>query len=142
MFTVNEDKTITMHRGDTGAYFVRARKMNSGNPWYPDDRMIFTVRDASGAVVLQRFYRLDDDDGLGNGKVCIQFHNNDTDQLANGQYTTERRYVISARWNGEAPTGMCVDALTAGVRIVDGVTVRVPKLGQSTLTIGDIYGEV
>ena len=142
MFILDTEKgSITLHRGDTGAYYVRARK-KSGDPWNQEDRMIYTIRDVNGDVVLQRFYRLDDDEGLGNGKVCIQFHNNDTDKWPNGSYTTERRYVIDPRWDGEAPEGWCLNALTADAAIVDGSMVRVPELGQSTLVLTDIYGEV
>ena len=142
MFQINRATgEITMHRGDTGAFTVHATR-KSGRDWTENDRLLWTVRNASGEIVLQRFYRLDDDEGLGNGVVEIQLHNNDTDILANGIYSTERRYVISPRWNGTAPTGMCVNALTAGVRMVDGNVARVPRGGQSTMTLIDIYGEV
>ena len=134
-----ENGNITMHRGDTGAYKVKATR-KSGNAWTSADRMIFTVRDAEGNIMLQRFYRLDTE--LGDGRTVIQFHNNDTDQLDGGVYNAERRYVINARWNGAAPEGDCVNALTAGVRIVDGDVVRVPEHGQFNITISDIYGEV
>lgn len=142
MFSINHDTgDITMHRGDTGAFKVSATR-SSGEDWTEDDRMLWTVRSASGDIVMQRFYRLDDDEGLGNGVVEIQFHNNDTDQWDNGIYNTERRYIVNAYWDGEAPEGNCVDALTAGVRIVDGDIVRVPEHGQATMSLSDIYGEV
>lgn len=139
MFVLADDGSITMHRGDTGAILVKATKKN-GEAWTADDRMIFTIRNQSGEIVLQRFYRLDTD--AGNGFCLIQFHNNDTDEWENGQYFTERRYVINPKWDGDAPTGDAVDALNAGVRMIDGDTVRVPENGQSSLTINDIYGEV
>lgn len=132
---------VTMHRGDTGAYKVSATR-KSGAAWTENDRMLFTVRAGDGTIVMQRFYRLDDDEGLGNGVVEIQFHNNDTDTWANGTYSVERRYVVNPYWDGTAPTGMCVDALTAGVRMVDGDIVRVPATGQTSMSLADIYGEV
>ena len=141
MFSTDTVGNITMHRGDTGAFKVTATQ-GSGDAWTSSDRMLYTVRNGAGDIVLQRFYRLDDDEGLGNGKVEIQFHNNDTDQWANGTYNAERRYIVNAYWDGTAPTGMCVDALTAGVRIVDGDLVRVPANGQTTISVNDIYGEV
>lgn len=140
MFNVNDTGTaITMHAGDTGAFKVKATR-TSGTDWTEDDRMLFTIRNSSGEIVMQRFYRLDDDDGLGNGVVEIQFHNNDTDTWAPGTYSMERRYDVNAYWDGTAPEGMCVDALTAGVRMVDGDVVR--TVVQGSLTIQGILGEI
>lgn len=139
MFRRDEKGAITMHRGDTGAFKVRARK-GSGAAWTEDDRMIWTVKNAQGEIVMQRLYRLDTE--LGDGIAEIQFHNNDTDSWDNGSYITERRYVINAFWDGDAPAGDVVDAMTAGVRIIDGHVVRVPEYGQQTMDINDVYGEV
>lgn len=139
MFTRDENGNITMHRGDTGAFVVRAAK-ESGNTWTENDRMLFTVKNAAGDVVLQRIYRLDTD--LGDGKIETQFHNNDTDEWENGIYNAERRYIINCRWDGEAPEGDCVNALAIDARIVDGDVVRVPETGQFTISVNDIYGEV
>ena len=142
MFNVDlETKEIRMHRGDTGSFKVEAAR-KSGAEWSAEDRMLFTVKNDSGDVVMQRIYRLDDAFGLGNGVVLMEFHNDDTDSWANGQYKTEWRYIIGPYWSGEAPTGRCVDALRENVRMVEGDVVRVPAGGQSTLTIDDIYGEV
>ena len=140
MFERNADATqITMHAGDTGAFKVKATR-SSGEDWTADDRLLFTIRDAGGAIVLQRFYRLDDDEGLGNGVVEIQFHNNDTDEWPVGTYSTERRYDINPRWNGTPPEGMCVNALTAGVRMIEGDVVRTKV--QGTLTINGVLGDI
>lgn len=142
MFIVDFEKgDIQMHRGDTGAFKVHCAR-GSGEEWTEDDRMIFTVKNQQGEIVIQRFYRLDDAWDLGDGIVQIEFHNDDTDHLENGQYQTERRYIVSPIWEGTAPTSRVADALTAGARIIDGSIVRVPKTGQSMLTIDDIYGEV
>lgn len=139
MFHVNSTGTeITLHAGDTGAFKVKATR-SSGEDWTSDDRMLLTIR-KDGEIVMQRFYRLDDDEGLGNGVVEIQFHNNDTDTWEPGSYEMERRYNINPRWNGTAPEGMCVNALTAGVRMVEGDVVRTAI--QGTLTIQGIMGEI
>ena len=129
----------SLHAGDTGAFKIHATR-KSGTDWTSADRMLFTVRNASNEIVMQRFYRLDDDEGLGNGVVEIQFHNNDTDTWPAGAYTTERRYDVNALWSGTAPEGMCVNALTAGVRMLDGDVVR--TVVQGTLTIMGIYGDI
>ena len=140
MFNVDlETMNITMHRGDTGSFKLAASR-ESGDAWTEDDRLLFTIKDQNNVVVIQRFYRLDDQYDLGDGKVLIEFHNDDTDSLENGMYSVEARFVISPVWSGTAPTARCVDALTAGVRMVEGSIVRT-KI-QSTLEINDIYGEV
>jgi len=140
MFAVDlETMAITMHRGDTGSFKIHAERA-SGDAWTENDRLLFTVKDGQGDVVLQRFYRLDDQWDLGDGTVLVEFHNNDTDTWQNGQYSTELRYNIEPIWNGTVPTGRCVNALTAGVRMTDGAIVR--TVLQSTMTIDDIYGEV
>ena len=142
MFNVNlETGEITMHRGDTGSYVLHASR-SDGSEWTEDDRLLYTVKNQQGEVVLQRFYRLDDQYGLGDGVVLVEFHNDDTDTWDNGQYAVERRYVIDPIWEGTAPTSRCANALTANARMVEGSIVRVPATGQTSMTLSDIYGEV
>lgn len=144
MFQINsETGAITMHRGDTGAFLVTAARDDEA-AWTAADRLIWTVRSSTGDIVIQRYYRLDDDSGLGNGVVQVELHNDDTDDLAVGSYQLERRYVVNAYWDGDgtAPDGACVDALTAANQIVDGDIVRVPENGQSTLTLSTVYADV
>ena len=140
MFSYNENATeITMHAGDTGAFKIHATR-KTGTDWDEHDRMLFTVMNQAGEKVMQRIYRLDDDEGLGNGVIEIQFHNNDTDQWAPGTYSTERRYDIHPSWDGTPPEGMCVNALTAGVKMIEGHVVR--TVVQGTLTIQGVLGEI
>jgi hypothetical protein len=140
MFNYNANATeITMHAGDTGAFKVHATR-KSGADWTSDDRMLFTVMNGGGDIVMQRFYRLDDDEGLGNGVVEIQFHNNDTDEWEPGTYNMERRYDVNPRWTGTPPEGMCVDALTAGVEMIEGDVVR--TVVQGTITIQGVLGKI
>lgn len=139
MFNVDETGNVTMHQGDTGAYKVHATRQ-TGEAWTSDDRLLFTIRNSAGDIVIQRIYRLDDDDGLGNGVVEIQFHNSDTDSLPNGTYQVERRYNIHPYWDGTPPEGMCVDALTADARMIEGDCVR--TVFQGNLTISDVYGDI
>jgi hypothetical protein len=130
---------ITMHRGDTGSKWVHATR-GSGDDWTDDDRCLFTVRNTSGEVVIQRIYRLDDQWGAGNGYFLMEFHNNDTDTLPEGIYNTEWRFDISPQWNGTAPTGRCVNGMTAGVRMIEGSVVRT-KI-QSTMTLNGVLGDI
>ena len=130
---------IRMNRGDTGSFKIGATR-ESGTAWTSDDRMLFTVRNSAWEIVMQRFYRLDDQWGLGNGVVLVEFHNDDTDKWSNGVYDVEVRYNIDPVWTGTAPEGRCVNALTAGVSMIEGDVVRTRI--HSTLTIEEIYGEV
>ena len=140
MFNFEKDTcNITMHRGDTGSVWIHAAR-KSGAEWTADDRCLFTVKNAQGEVVMQRIYRLDDQWGAGDGYFLMEFHNNDTDEWANGSYQCEWRYNIAPSWDGTAPMGRCVDGLTAGVRMVEGAVVR--TVVQSNMTISDVYGEV
>ena len=140
MFKLDPDTmNITMHRGDTGAFFVGAER-ESGTAWTEDDRMLFTVMSPNGEIVMQRFYRLDDQWGVGDGICLVEFHNSDTDTWETGQYSMELRFDVDPVWEGTAPGGRCVDALTANARMVEGAVVRTEI--HATLTINGIYGEI
>ena len=145
MFNVDfENGAITMHQGDTGSYKVKATR-ESGAPWTANDRMILTIGGRENPVI-QRFYRLDNDDTLGNGVVLIEFHNDDTDKVPTGNYSLERRYVVNPIWEleegVEIPTERVCNALTAGAQIVDGHIVRITNKSQTSMMIQPIYGEV
>lgn len=141
MFKVDlETMAITMHSGDTGSFKIGATR-ESGDEWTSADRMLFTVKNGQGEVVLQRIYRLDDQYDLGNGKVLVEFHNDDTDQWEAGTYSTELRFDVSPIWDGTAPTARCVDALSPGTpKMVEGSIVR--TVIQSTLTISGVLGDI
>jgi len=141
MINVNLDTmAITMHQGDTGSFKIGATR-ESGDEWTSADRMLFTVRNGQGEVVMQRIYRLDDQFDLGNGKVLVEFHNDDTDTWDAGTYSTELRFDVSPIWDGTAPTARCVDALSPGTpKMIEGSIVRTTI--QSTLTISGILGEI
>ena len=103
--------------------------------------MLYTVKNASGVVVLQRIYRLDDAWGLGDGVVLIEFHNDDTDEWPAGTYNTERRYNVNPIWNGTPSEARCVDALEAGAaQMIDGVPVR--TVFKGTLRIDAVDGRI
>ena len=140
MFEFNNDTwAITMHQGDTGSKWIGAAR-ESGAQWTEDDRCLFTVRNASGEKVMQRIYRLDDQWDQGDGWFLMEFHNADTDSLPTGTYNTEWRFDVSPTWDGTAPTGRCVNALTASAHMTDGSIVRTTI--QSTMTILGVLGEV
>ena len=135
-----ERVAITMHSGDTGSFKIGATR-ESGDEWTSADRMLFTVKNGQGEVVMQRIYRLDDQFDLGNGKVLVEFHNDDTDQWEAGTYSTELRFDVSPIWDGTAPTARCVNALSPGTpKMVEGSIVRTTI--QSTLTISGVLGDI
>ena len=141
MFNVDlNTMAITMHQGDTGSFKIGATR-ESGDEWTSADRMLFTVKNGQGEIVLQRIYRLDDQYDLGNGKVLVEFHNDDTDTWDAGTYSTELRFDVSPIWDGTAPTARCVNALSPGTpKMIEGSIVRTTI--QSTLTISGILGEI
>ena len=136
MFQVNPNTgAITMHRGDTGSVLYSAER-ESGEPFGEDDVALYTITDSQKNTIRQDLYHLDDAT-LGNGNVLVQFHNSDTDQLPLGTYSTEIRYIINPRFEETVINGVTIR------KVVDGDIVRTPEpLGQSTLTIKDVYGEV
>ena len=151
MFSIDKNTgAVTLNAGDTGAYKITATR-ETEEQWTENDRMMYTVVNNSGVVVLQRYYRLDTE--LGNGVVLIQFHNDDTDTWSPGTYQTECQYWVNPSWNGTVPTGDVTNALEAGVaRMIEGDVRRIPEervndqgvvtsvRGQSTLTILRTYG--
>ena len=135
-----ETGDIKMNAGDTGSYKVCCTR-KSGNAWTSDSRMLYTIRSQNGEIMLQRIYRLDDQYGLGDGTVLIEFHNDDTDTWAPGQYTTERRYNVNPIWEGTPSTARCVNALVEGAaRMVEGVPVR--TVFKGALTIESVDGRI
>ena len=137
-----ETGDIRMNQGDTGSFKVHCSR-KSGEDWTSDSRMLYTIRNPQNEIVLQRIYRLDDQFDLGDGVVLIEFHNDDTDDWAPGQYSMERRYNVAPVWNVEAasvPTARCVDALRTTAAMVEGVPVR--TVFQGTLTIEGVQGRI
>lgn len=134
-----ETLDIRMNAGDTGSFKIHANRA-SGTAWTANDRMLFTVRDTQRAVVMQRFYRLDDAFGLGDGTVLVEFHNDDTDDWTPGLYGVELRFDVDPVWSGVAPTGRCEDALAVDAAIIEGSVVR--TVIHSSLTIEEVYGKI
>lgn len=130
---------IRMNAGDTGAIKVHCAR-TSGEEWTEDSRMLFTVRKGDGTIVMQRIYRLDNQYGLGNGAVLIEFHNDDTDSWDSGDYNMERRYNVSPVWDGTPSGARCVDALTSDAHMIEGVPVR--TVFKGTLKIEPVDGRI
>ena len=136
-----ETGDIRMNAGDTGSFKVHCAR-ESGAEWPATARMLYTIKNPQGEIVLQRIYRLDDQYDLGDGVVLIEFHNDDTDTWAPGQYATERRYNVAPIWDGTPSSARCVDALapTSPAVMVEGVPVR--TVFKGSLTIESVDGRI
>ena len=109
-------KTITLHRGDTGEVTVKV----TGHTFLADDRALFTVKDASGSVIMKRVYELD------NNEFTVTFANADTDYLSAGQYSWDVRYVIDPEYDPD--TG----------EIIDGDGVSTPGSPYTLMILGTV----
>lgn len=136
----NTTGDIKMNAGDTGSFKVKCTR-SSGESWPSTARMLYTITNNQGDIVLQRIYRLDNQWGLGDGVVLIEFHNDDTDSWNPGQYNVERRYDITPVWNGTPSTARCVNALAEGAaQMIEGVPVR--TVFKGALTIEGVLGKI
>lgn len=94
---------VTMHKGDTGAFYVTLTR-GSGADYADGDVAIFEV--ALGEdILIHREYNLNpaepNDIELGDGKFLVSFANSDTDTWAEGSYDTEIRSVINPKRNNK-----------------------------------------
>ena len=136
----NTTGDIKMNAGDTGSFKVHCSRA-SGETWPEGSRMLYTIRNQAKEVVLQRIYRMDDQYGLGDGVVLIEFHNDDTDTWEAAEYTTERRYNVNPVWEGTPSTARCVNAMIPGTaKMIEGVPVRTVFKGK--LTIEAVEGRI
>ena len=115
---------VTMHKGDTGAYWVTL-ELSSGNDFVEGDVAIYEVWQGSTRKVHKEF---DLQPGTptdicpGDGKFLISFRNSDTDTWASGSYQTEIRVSLNP--------------IRSDGSVVDGDTVR--TVIKSTITIQDV----
>ena len=78
-----------MHRGDTGSFTLRV----TGHTFGADDRMLFTVRDRTKTIVIQRVYEMTDN------AAEVEFANADTDYLPAGEYQWDARYIENPQYD-------------------------------------------
>jgi hypothetical protein len=136
----NETGDIKMNAGDTGSFKVHCSR-KSGADWPDTARMLYTIKNQQGEILIQRIYRMDDQWGLGDGVVLIEFHNDDTDDWDGGDYSAERRYDLTPIWEGTPSSARCVDALAPGAaKMIEGVPVR--TVFQGTLHIDGVNGRI
>ena len=136
-----ETGDIKMNRGDTGSFWVRCKR-SSGDDWPDTARMLYTITNQQGEIVMQRIYRPDDQWDQGDGVMLIEFHNDDTDKWPVGQYNTERRYNLAPVWQGTPSTARCVDQLGPGSHAYMNEGVPVRTVFHGTLTIEGILGDI
>ena len=131
---------IKMCAGDTGSCLWGC-ELEDGAAWPSTGRGLWTVTAPGGEIVMQRIYRFDDQYGLGDGWILMEFHNDDTDDWTPGSYGTEWRIDLNPVWDGTPSTARCVDALAAGAaKMIEGVPVRTTFKGS--LTIEGVSGRI
>ena len=129
MWAIDKNSSaITMHKGDTGAYWENLNR-RSGDPFVEGDVAIFEVWQG-GTRMIHREYQLQPSEPTdiepGNGRFLVAFRNSDTDTWSAGTYQTELRVAL-------AP-------VISGGKVVDGNTVR--TVMKSTLTIQDVLIDI
>lgn len=101
MFNV-EGTTITISKGDTGAilFTANATRKDTGAPYTfgERDRALFSIKQGD-RVIKRKCY------SLKNNMFTVVFFNADTDQLANGTYNWDVRYVINPYYGEDPPEG-------------------------------------
>ena len=117
MFNTDGQGNITISRGDTGSITIRVGV--KGGSVTADDRAVFTIKKADGAVVKEEYHAFD------SGAFDIHFSNNDTESMAVGSYSWDLRFVINPVWQDN--------------RIVNGDQVITPE-APKTLTITIVVG--
>lgn len=126
---VNEQTmAVTMHRGDTGAYWVDL-ELEDDDEFVEGDVAIYEVW--QGTVLKQhREFELQPETPTeicpGDGTFLISFRNSDTDTWAIGTYQTEIRVSLNP--------------VRSGGKVVDGDTVR--TVVQSTIQINKVYIDI
>ena len=130
---------VRMYAGDTGSFKVHISRKN-GESWPDTARLLYTVTNGSGEIVIQRLYRLDDQWDLGDGKFLVEFHNDDTDDMAAGTYSVEMRVDLDPVWTGDPITARCSNYLTETSRMIEGVPVRTVFKGD--LVIEGVSGRI
>ena len=118
---------VTMHKGDTGAYWVQLEK--PAGDFAEGDVAIYEVWQGSERLIHREFELQPDtptDICPGDGKFLIAFVNSDTDTWSAGAYNTEIRVALNP--------------IRADGKVVDGDTVR--TIIKSTITIQDVLIDI
>ena len=124
-WNVNEDTmAVTMHKGDTGAFWVDL-ELEDSDEFIEGDVAIFEVWQGT-VLKIHREFELQPDEPTdicpGDGSFLITFRNSDTDTWANGTYSSEIRVVLNP--------------IRSDGSVVDGDTVR--TVVQSTVQINNV----
>ena len=129
MWSVDKNTmAVTMHRGDTGAYWVRMSR-RSGSAFVQGDVAIYEVWNGQTRLIHREFDLQPDEPteiNPGDGKFLIAFRNSDTDTWDSGTYSSEIRVSLNpVRSDG---------------KVVDGDTVR--TIIKSTIQINDVMIDI
>lgn len=121
---------VTMHKGDTGAYWVNLSLSDESDSFVDGDVAIYEVWQGNTAMLEHREFNLQPETPTeitpGNGRFLIAFRNSDTDTLAAGSYRTEIRVALNP--------------VRASGKVKDGNLVR--TVVQSTISILDVLIDI
>lgn len=122
-WNVDDNLAVTMHQGDTGAYWMTITPTEG--ELTDGDVAIYEVWKGKTKLIHREFNLQPaepTDICPGNGRFLISFVNSDTDTWDPGTYNTEVRVAL--------------DPIRSGGQVVDGSNVR--TIVQSTITILDV----
>lgn len=101
MFSVNGTE-IKISKGDTGAILFSATvtRRDTGAPYTfgERDRALFCIK-SGDQIVKKKSYQMNEN------KFIVVFYNADTDQLKDGGYSWDVRYVINPYYSDDPPEG-------------------------------------
>lgn len=125
MWSVDKNTmAVTMHKGDTGAYWVTLAK-GSGDEFIAGDVAIYEVWQGQNRKMHREFELAPEeptDICPGGGRFLVAFRNSDTDTWNAGTYKSEIRVALNP--------------IRADGSVVDGDTVR--TVVTSTITVQDV----
>lgn len=131
---------VTMHRGDTGAYYCTAMRA-SGNEWEDGDVAIYKVVRQDRREMIYREFNLQpavpNSLELGDGKFLIAFLNSDTDTWEAGTYNTEIRIARRPRRNNKVSLALTLQEsseITAAINEETCLAFVAEDTGTVTLT--------
>ena len=116
-WSVDKNTTaVTMHKGDTGAYYVTFQGDNGA---YEDgDVAIYKVVSGQEEKIYREFNLNPETPNsyeLGDGKILIAFQNSTTDRWATGTYNTEIRVARNPKRNVKVAMIVDSEAITAEI---------------------------
>ena len=116
-------KAVTMHRGDTGAYFLTFT--GSLGPYEDGDVACYKVKSGETEMFYKEYNLQPAEPNTyerGDGKILVAFLNSTTDQWPNGTYNTEFRVARKPVRNLKVAMVIESEAQTPITAVIDEAT--------------------